>query len=84
MWLAPQSVQETARDCSITINMKTVHQLREELGGVEARDAAFRFVDPEFQADADEAYVELGCPDITLLSAWDIFIAVADILNRGV
>jgi len=53
MWLAPQSVRETARDCSISINMATVRRLREELGGNEARDAASQFVGPEFQATGD-------------------------------
>jgi len=61
--------------------METVHRLREELGGQEGREAAFQFVDPEFAATADDAYIELDCPSITLASAWDVFVAVLDILN---
>ena len=82
MWLVPDSVRATARDCSIHVNMDTVHQLREDLGGKEAREAALRFVDAEFEARADEVYGDLNYPEITLASAWDIFVAVVDILSH--
>jgi hypothetical protein len=67
----------------LPIIIDTVHQLQEKLGGVKAHDAAFQFVDPEFQAAADEAYVGLSCPNISLSSAWDIFIVVVDILDNN-
>lgn len=58
--------------------MESVKKMREELGGNDARKAAFQFVDPVFAAAADEAWGELGYPDITLTSAWDVFLAVVD------
>ena len=61
--------------------METVHQLREDLGGAEGRDQSFRFVDAEFVALADEALCELNYPEITLSSAWDVFIAIHDLLS---
>ena len=61
--------------------MHTVRQLRMDLGGAEGREQAFRFVDAEFEALADEALAELNYPDITLSSAWDVFIAVHDLLS---
>ena len=81
MWLVPDSVRVTARDCSIHVNMNTVQQMREDLGGAEGREKAMRFVDVEFQAEADEVLAELKYPNITLSSAWDIFVAVHDVLS---
>lgn len=78
MWLVPEAVRPTARNCSICVNMTTVHQLREDLGGIEGRELAFRFVDAEFEAEANEILAELNYPVITLSSAWDIFIAITD------
>jgi len=60
--------------------MNLVQDLRERLGGQEGRDLAFRFVDDEFAAVADRAWTQLGCPEITLMSAWDIFAALASLL----
>jgi len=57
--------------------MIAVHQLWEELGGIEGRDLAFRFVDAEFEAEANEILAELNYPVITLLSARDIAITDA-------
>lgn len=81
MWLVPDSVCATSRNCSVRIDMHTVRQLRMDLGGAEGREQAFRFVDAEFEALADEALAELNYPDITLSSAWDVFIAVHDLLS---
>jgi hypothetical protein len=78
MWLVPEAVCPTARNCSIHVNMTTVHQLQEELGGSEGRDLAFCFVDAEFEAEANEILAKLNYPVITLLSAWDIFIAITN------
>ena len=82
MWLVPEAVCATSHNCSIKVNMNTVHQLREGLGGIEKREQAFCFVDAEFEALADNALGELNYPDITLSSSWDIFVAVVDILSR--
>lgn len=73
MLLNPQSVRATAKDCSIRVNPNTVHHLREAYGGATARDAAYRFVPAEFQAAADDIYLDLGMPDIGLDNAWEIF-----------
>jgi hypothetical protein len=81
----PTSAVLTARDCSINVNPETVYRLREAYGGQEARDEAFRFVSREFEADADGVYVDLGCPEINLLTAWGIFQqVVAELERRGV
>jgi hypothetical protein len=82
MWLVPEAVCATSRNCSVNVNMETVYQLRKDLGGAEAREQAFRFVDVEFDAIADNALAKLNYPDITLSSAWDVFIAITDILAR--
>lgn len=82
MWLVPDSVRATSRNCAVYVNMDTVKQLREDLGGAEKREQAFRFVDAEFEAFTDNALAELNYPDITLSSAWDVFIAITDILSR--
>ncbi|KAJ7740270.1 hypothetical protein DFH07DRAFT_965451 [Mycena maculata] len=55
----PTDAVATARDCSIWVNPESVYRLREAYGGKEARDAAFRFVTREFEAEADAAYVDL-------------------------
>lgn len=81
MWLAPESVCATSRNCSVYVNMHTVRQLREDLGGAEGREQAFQFIDAEFEALADEALAELNYPNITLSNAWDVFIAVNDLLS---
>lgn len=81
MWLDPQSVRADAHDCSIVANMNIVQQLREGLGGIDGRAQAYAFVDPEFSALADSALGELNFPAITLMNAWDIFIAVVEILS---
>jgi hypothetical protein len=75
MWLVPESVCATSRNCSVHVNMHTVHQLRGDLGGAEGCKRAFQFVDTEF-----EALAELNYPDITLSSVWDVFVAVNDLL----
>ncbi|KAJ7452923.1 hypothetical protein FB451DRAFT_1521089 [Mycena latifolia] len=82
MLISPTSAIPTARDCSINVNPDTLYRLREAYGGEEARDAAFRFVSREFQADADGVYADLGCPEITLPTAWDIFSQVVEELQR--
>lgn len=82
--LNPMAGRISARDCSIRVNPETVHELREAYGGVEARDAAYRFVSVEFQALADTAYVSLGCPEVNLESVWSIFTSVINILELDV
>jgi hypothetical protein len=78
MFLVPQSVRHDAHDCSIKVNPETVRHLREAYGGLETRDRLFRFVSQEFQAEADEAFVDLGCPIISLESGWDVFKKVVE------
>lgn len=82
MWLTPTSVRATARNCSVRVNMESVRRLRGEMGGHEGREEAMQFVSEEFAAEADNAFGALGYPLITLSSAWDIFVAVDDILSR--
>ena len=82
MWLVPEAVHPTAHNCSVCVNMSTVHQLREELGGVEGQDLALHFVDAEYEAEANDMLEELNYPVITLSSAWNIFIAITDAFSQ--
>ncbi|KAF7970556.1 hypothetical protein HWV62_23735 [Athelia sp. TMB] len=82
MWLVPSSVRATARDCSVRVNMESVRRLRDEMGGHEGREEAMQFVSREFSAEADSALGQLGYPTITLSTAWDVFVAVDDILSH--
>ena len=81
MWLVPDSVCATSHNCSIHVDMHMVHELRKDLGGAEGHEQAFRFIDTGFEALTDEALARLNYPDITLSSAWDVFIAVHDLLS---
>ncbi|KAJ7652422.1 hypothetical protein DFH06DRAFT_1331056 [Mycena polygramma] len=73
MLINPTSVVATALDCSIKVNPETVYRLQEAHGGQEARDEAFRFISREFEADADAVYVDMGCPELNLTTAWGVF-----------
>ncbi|KAJ6448579.1 hypothetical protein C8R45DRAFT_1046009 [Mycena sanguinolenta] len=73
MFSNPTDFVATARDCSIRVNPGSVYCLREAYGGEEARDQAFRFVSREFV---------LGCPKITLPTAWAVFEQVVAELQR--
>ncbi|KAJ7739189.1 hypothetical protein B0H16DRAFT_66451 [Mycena metata] len=84
MLLNPTSVVATAVDVSIRVNRDSIHRLREAYGGAAGRDKAFRFVSREFAAEADGAYVDLGCPAITLLTAWSVFEQVVAELNKRI
>jgi hypothetical protein len=81
MWEVPEDVVACARNCFVRVNPDLVKQLREELGGLDGRAGAFQFVDDEFAATANDAFGSLGFPLISLSSAWDIFVAVDDILS---
>lgn len=82
MWTVPDKVRATARQCFVNVDMATVRQMRMDLGGTEGHDKAFRFVTAEFEAQADAALAELKFPQITLSSAWDVFVAVNDLLSN--
>lgn len=79
--ISPETVRTEARDCSIKVNPEMVHRIREEYGGEKGRDYAFRFITREFEAEADDAYVDLGKPAISLSSAWDVFTAVVNLMT---
>lgn len=81
MLINPKSVRITANDCSIKVNPETVRHFRESYGGEEARQKAYRFVSEEFEAIANDAYIEMGMPKITLGSAWDIFTIIVKKLS---
>jgi hypothetical protein len=84
MFNNPTDFVATARDCSIRVNPESVYRLRDAYGGEEARDKAFRFVSREFAAEADGVYVDLGCPQITLPTAWSVFERVVAELQRRI
>lgn len=74
-------MRPTARDCRVNVRGDMIHHLCTEIGGEEARRRAYQFVTAEFQAEADGAYADLGCPRITLMTAWTVFLAVVDVLG---
>lgn len=78
VFLVPESAHPGAKDFSIRVNPKTVQRMREGLGGEDARCKVYEFVDAEFRATADDAYVELGAPEISLAAAWGVFSLVVD------
>jgi len=81
MWLVPDYVCATYHNCTVWVDMHTVHDLRMDLDGAEGCKQAFCLVDVEFEDLTDEALAELNYPDITLSTAWDVFIAVHDLLS---
>ena len=58
-----------------------IQQLRDQIGGEKARQEAFQFVTPEFQAIADGAYADLGYPQLALANAWAVFSAMVNVLR---
>lgn len=78
-----QGAREHVRNCTIRVNMDLVRELRADLGGREGRKEAFEFMSNEFRANADMALADLGYPEIALSSAWDVFVAVVDILRHS-
>jgi hypothetical protein len=70
------------RSFAIPIPKEAVSQLRGTIGM--AREEAFQWpgVDMEFDGAASRAYAELGSPELTSASAWDIFKAMAPLVFR--
>lgn len=64
---------ETARHCAIRVSLEKVAELRNRIGGEEGRIQALEFISREEHAAIDQVYLELGAPQITLRSAWDVF-----------
>ncbi|KIO32077.1 hypothetical protein M407DRAFT_18893 [Tulasnella calospora MUT 4182] len=62
---------------------ETVRRLRTGIGGKEGRKKAYEFVDEEFRALADGAYVALDLPPVTLSNAWEIFVLVISHLRTS-
>lgn len=58
-------------DLSIQVDTDVVNSLRKQLDVT--REDAFRFVDHEFKAAADEVYSEIGSPVLVLDQGWTIF-----------
>ncbi|WP_410959396.1 hypothetical protein, partial [Salmonella sp. SAL4433] len=67
--------------CCVNVQVDMIQELRDQIGGEEARRQAYQFVTLEFQAMADAAYADLGQPRITLTTSWMIFLAVVDVLR---
>ncbi|KAJ7166278.1 hypothetical protein C8R46DRAFT_990880 [Mycena filopes] len=84
MLINPKSAVASAVNVSIRVNPDSVRRLREAYGGAAAQDKAFRFVSQEFAAEADAAYMDIGCPEIILTTAWSVFQKVVAELGRRV
>ncbi|KAI1785490.1 hypothetical protein LXA43DRAFT_1100273 [Ganoderma leucocontextum] len=81
IWTCPTHLRPTARDCRVNVRRELIRELRDEIGGEDGRRQAYNFVTPEFRAEADGAYMDLGSPPITLVNAWTIFLAVVNVLR---
>lgn len=66
-------------DLSIPVNSEVVNALRNQLEVT--REDAFRFVDDEFKAAAEEVYGELGRPNLAIDQGWAIFSTMRDRLH---
>lgn len=64
----------------IKVPKDTVEELRGQISV--ARDEAFRWVDDGFQNEADIVWDGLGRPEITAVSAWDVFAEMAELLRQ--
>ena len=80
MFTDPKSVRDLSYDCWVRVRMDKITELRDSLGGVQARNEVMRWVSPEFQACADEIYLTMRSPHITLLNVWQIFSEMAALL----
>ncbi|KAI0739840.1 hypothetical protein C8Q80DRAFT_1112091, partial [Daedaleopsis nitida] len=58
-------------DLGICVDVSVVEHLRSKL--VVTREEAFRFVDDDFKAAAEEVYAEIGSPQLVLERGWAIF-----------
>ncbi|KAJ7796019.1 hypothetical protein B0H14DRAFT_2916904 [Mycena olivaceomarginata] len=68
------------QDCLIPVDEDVIDQLLEE-ARAEAHEH-MRYVDDEFDVLAQEAYMALGEPEITLQNAWTVFRAMVDQLAQ--
>ncbi|KAJ7792503.1 hypothetical protein B0H14DRAFT_2930834 [Mycena olivaceomarginata] len=68
------------KDCLILVDEDVIDQLLEE-ARAEAHEH-MRYVDDEFDVLAQEAYMTLGEPEITLQNAWTVFRAMVDQLAQ--
>jgi hypothetical protein len=68
------------KDCLIPVEEDIIDQLLEE-ARAEAHEH-MRYVDDEFDVLAQEAYMALGEPEITLQNAWTVFRAMVDQLAQ--
>ena len=64
----------------VKVPMDILGQIRAQLPVT--REEAFRWVDGEFAAVADELYIHLGSPRLTLEGGWDIFSRMSVQLTR--
>lgn len=78
---APDSVRPGARHCGIRVRKELVDQLRQSIGGMAGRELALSFSTPRFQKIADNAYLSLGSPEITLNTAWKVWKAMVNLLQ---
>lgn len=81
IWSCPTHMRPTARDCRVHVHRDMIRHLHDQIGGEEAHQEAYQFVTPEFQAEADGAYADLGYPRITLKTAWTVFHAIVAVVQ---
>ncbi len=79
--IAPSSVRASAKECWIRVRSSKVAELRDEIGGIEARNDLLRWVDPYFNTLANTAHSDIGAPAITLKNVWEIFETLAQELD---
>lgn len=65
---------------SVPVDYNIVEELRAQLPV--SREEAFRWVDDEFAAQADEVYANIGSPPLSLRSGWQIFSQMSPMLEE--
>lgn len=83
VFTSPSSVRKDALRLWVRVNPASVDRWRTELGGAAAHREATNFVTQAFQAEADQAWIDLGCPRIQVSNVWDIFSQMVVKLRDG-
>ncbi|KAJ7618698.1 hypothetical protein FB45DRAFT_755655, partial [Roridomyces roridus] len=70
-----------ALDCRISVPAEAVQLLRDELDEAEGSRAKYQtWPGPRFNITATEVYEQIGAPELTLETSWDVFVLMAEAL----
>ncbi len=70
-------------DCLVPVPSGAIKALRDFVTENEGpRETFLQWVDDAFQASADQVYIELGSPKLTLETSWDVFREMVPLLEQ--